>query len=188
MKRWLVALLCGFVTMASSGVSLADEAKEPEGKALFLKFRCNSCHTIDAVGIAKKVAAEDKAEGAEKAAPAEAAAPKKKPPDLSSVGLDVKADWMAKFLMKKETSKAGKKHMKLFRGSEAELQTIVAWLETMKAEKSDKPAGNAAAGEKAEKVEASGQTESDGKAEAAEKTESTEKAEPAKAEPATETK
>ncbi len=159
MKHRVVTVL-GMVLAVALGafVASADEAKEPAGKTLFLTYKCNSCHTIDAVGVAKRSATEEKEETA--ATPA-STTPKKKPPDLSSVGLDVKADWITKYLKKLETNKAGKKHIKLFKGTDEELATLVTWLGTMKAEKK--------AADKAEKAET--------KAEEAEKSEETEKAE-----------
>ena len=50
---------------------------------------------------------------------------------LSGVGLERKADWIAKFLMKTETIK-GEKHEKKFKGPEADLKLVSAWLETLK--------------------------------------------------------
>ncbi len=156
MKRWTVTVL-GLVLVLAFGVLVAsaEDAKEPAGKRLFLTYKCNSCHTIDSVGVAKRAAAEEKAETT--ATPA-STTPKKKPPDLSSVGLDVKADWIAKYMKKLETTKDGKKHMKLFKGTDEELATLSTWLETMKAEK--KAADKAAkAEEKAEKADSTKKAE-----------------------------
>jgi len=149
MKRWTVAVL-GIVLFLALGavVASSEEAKEPEGKTLFLSNKCNSCHTIEAVGVEKKSSSEEKSDST---AATTAATSKKKPPDLSSVGLDVKADWMTKYLKKLETTKDGKKHMKLWKGTDEELASLTSWLETMKAEK--KAADKAAdSGEKAEKA------------------------------------
>src|SRR5262249_53887447 len=115
-----------------SVASLAQQPAQPaapkgakDGKSIFLENRCNSCHTIQAQAITrKKVEGED--EDKEK--------DKKKPPDLSSVGLERKAPWMQKFLMKQETID-GEHHRKKFKGSEQDLQTLTAWLETLKAPK-----------------------------------------------------
>ena len=84
------------------------------------------CHSIEAVQIAKK-ALPDEGESATKM----------KPPDLSSVGLDKKADWIALFMQKKEKLD-GELHPKMFRGTSSELKTLTAWLETMRAPKKDK--------------------------------------------------
>ena len=58
----------------------------------------------------------------------------KKAPDLSGGGLERKAAWMSKYLMKTEAIK-GEKHGRKFRGTEAELATLSAWLETQKTKK-----------------------------------------------------
>jgi mono/diheme cytochrome c family protein len=108
------------VGAAVQGPTAADGVRD--GKAVFIENRCNSCHTVKAAGIEKKKAAE----------PAEAkSSSKKTPPDLSGVGLERKADWIAKFLMKEETIK-GDKHEKRFKGPEADLKLVSAWLETQK--------------------------------------------------------
>lgn len=120
MKRWTV-VLAGALATVWCGTSFA---KSPDGKPVFLKFKCNSCHSIEAAGIAKKAAATEEGE----------ATPKKKPPDLSGVGLEKKAEWIMAFLQKKEKLESDL-HPKKFRGTESELKTVAAWLETMKDEK-----------------------------------------------------
>jgi mono/diheme cytochrome c family protein len=113
------------IVAAGAGMAFADQVQGPPGKDLFLAGKCNTCHSVTAAGIEKKKAASTE-EKAEKT--------KKKPPDLSSVGLEKKADWIAKFLTKKETLE-GEKHPKLYKGTEAELKTLSAWLEAQKAPK-----------------------------------------------------
>ncbi len=147
MKRIMVATLAAFVALAFTATAGAQEAK-PDGKTLFLDKKCNSCHTLKALGIQKRTAAAEKAEAGEKAEKAEAgekgeksekaeaAGAKVKTHDLSSVGLDVKADWMTKFLTRTEATKAGTKHV-MFKGTDEELATITAWLEEQKAPKSE---------------------------------------------------
>jgi cytochrome c len=138
MNRWMKATLGVAVVAALCGTAWADEVKDPAGKTLFLSNKCNSCHTIDAAGIQKKAA-----EG--EAAPATASS--HKVPDLSSIGADTKPDFLTKFLKKEATAKDGKKHMKLWKGTDADLATLVAWLGEQKAEK--KAEGDKAAGDKA---------------------------------------
>ena len=113
--------ITGRMAASSSGTTPAA----PDGKQLFLTNKCNTCHTIKAAGIEKKKS-EDAEDAKEKS--------DKKPPDLSSVGLERKADWMGKFLMKTEAIK-GEKHPRKFRGTEAELKTLSTWLEGQKAPK-----------------------------------------------------
>jgi cytochrome c553 len=121
MNRWLVIVSGVVLAVALTGVSWA--AKPPDGKPIIMKYKCNSCHSIEAAGVVKK------------AAPPEGESTSKlKPPDLSDVGLKKKADWIALFLQKKEKLD-GELHPKKFRGTDSELKTLTAWLETMKTEK-----------------------------------------------------
>ena len=118
LKKIKVALplliVVGIATFAMS--ALAAEA--PDGKTVFLENKCNMCHTIDAMQIAKL--SGKKTEGG--------------PPDLSTVGSRHNAEWITKFL-KKEVVQNGKKHMKTFTGKPEDLQTIATWLETLKEKK-----------------------------------------------------
>jgi mono/diheme cytochrome c family protein len=114
------ALACALI----AGVAAAQDkpAAVKDGKTLFLDNKCNGCHTIQSQAIVKKKA-EDADAKEEKS--------EKKPPDLSAVGLERKAPWMSKYLMKTEAIK-GEKHGRKFRGTEAELATLTTWLETLK--------------------------------------------------------
>jgi hypothetical protein len=118
----LIACACviGVASAAANGAA-------KDGKTLFLDNKCNTCHTVQSAGIQKKAAA-----AAEKGE--EKSDKDKKAPDLSGVGLERKADWMAKYLMKTEAIK-GEKHSRKFRGSEADLKLVTAWLETLKTKK-----------------------------------------------------
>jgi cytochrome c553 len=118
------------LTAMAASAAGADAKKAPDGKPIFVKYKCGSCHAIASQGIVKKAVAAP----AETKPGAEAKPGVRKPPDLSSVGLEHKDGWVAAFLKGKETLD-GRKHMKLFRGTDAELATLAAWLETMKAEK-----------------------------------------------------
>ncbi len=122
-----------FATVLVAGALMAagartEETKEaaktetPAGQQVFLKYKCNSCHTIEAAKIVK-VEAEEEA----------ASTTKRKPPDLSGVGKKHTADWMQKYVTKKEMID-GERHSKKFRGTEEELKTVTTWLETFKVE------------------------------------------------------
>jgi len=126
MNRWLRATLGVTAMAALCGTALADEAKEPAGKTLFLSNNCNTCHTIEAQGIQRK--------SAEAAAKTTTAA-SHKVPDLSNIGTDTKPEFLTQFLKKEVTAKDGKKHMKLWKGTGADLATLVGWLGEQKAEK-----------------------------------------------------
>jgi cytochrome c553 len=132
----LAATFLAFAVVAAVG----DEAAAPanKGKELFLSNKCNSCHTIAAQSIEKAAKASETAKPAEAkeapaAAPAEGATTTttKKAPDLSAVGLDLKADFIVKYLQKLETIKE-KKHMKKFMGTDEELTQVAAWLAEQK--------------------------------------------------------
>lgn len=159
MRRIVMAVVA--VVALGAGPALADEAapaKEAKGKELFLKYSCNSCHTIASQAIAKKAAAPEEKEPAAKeaaatkeAAPAkeaepaaEGAAKKKAPPDLSAVGVDQKADFIVKYMQKLEALN-GKKHMKKFKGTDAELMEVATWLEAQKDVEAAKKANGAEA-------------------------------------------
>lgn len=89
-----------------------------DGKKIFLDNKCNACHSITALNIAvKKSADEEKSD--------------KEAPDLSGIGLERNADWLTKYLMKKESIK-GEKHLKKFKGSEGDLAVLAQLLETLK--------------------------------------------------------
>ena len=131
MKR-VTVLACALGLAAFCGVGLCDEpakaadaakttAKVADAKPVFLKYKCNSCHTIESQGITKKAAAGEAAESGDK------------PPDLSGVGVDRNATWIVSFLQKKEKLE-GKLHMKKFRGTDAELQKLAGWLGSMQDE------------------------------------------------------
>jgi len=131
MKR-ITALACALGLAAFYGVGACDEpvkaadaakttAKVADAKPVFLKYKCNSCHTIEAQGITKKAVAGEAAESGDK------------PPDLSGVGVDRNAEWIVSFLQKKEKLD-GKLHTKKFRGTDAELQKLATWLSSMKDE------------------------------------------------------
>jgi mono/diheme cytochrome c family protein len=119
------ALFVGAVVARANGMPAA--AAPADGKAIFLANKCNTCHTIQAAGIEKrKASTADADESKEKLAV--------KPPDLSSVGLERKAEWIGKFMMKTEVIK-GEKHPRKFRGTEPELKVLATWLESQKAPK-----------------------------------------------------
>jgi mono/diheme cytochrome c family protein len=127
MRTKLTVLGAAIACVLVIGVAFSQEAAKPaakDGKALFLENKCNNCHSIDAQKVAKKASAEE----------GEASESSKKAPDLSSVGLDLKADFMDKFLNKTADIK-GEKHPKKWKGTPEDLSTITKWLETQKAPK-----------------------------------------------------
>ncbi len=117
-----------FIPMAVAAV-LAVFAAAPKdsataGKDLFLQYKCNSCHTLKAHAIVKQADAEEE----------EAKEGDRKPPDLSGAGKKRTAEWIGKYMLK-TVDNDGEKHRKKFKGTEAELKTLAAWLESLKGEK-----------------------------------------------------
>jgi mono/diheme cytochrome c family protein len=110
MRKFLMAL---FLIACFLGISAYAQAQdEPAGKTIFMNSKCNTCHSIESMGITKKMASS-------------------KAPDLSNVGSERKADWIMKWLKKEETLHE-KKHLAEFKGTDEDLKTLATWLETLK--------------------------------------------------------
>ncbi|MBI3587372.1 MAG: c-type cytochrome [Ignavibacteriales bacterium] len=92
-------------------LTVAQDEKGEAEKKIFTEQKCNSCHSIEVVGLKKR--------------------PNQKPPDLSEVGSEQKAEFLAKYLRKQETI-GGAKHMVAFKGSDEELEKLTKWLESLK--------------------------------------------------------
>jgi cytochrome c5 len=84
----------------------AASAAAPDGKTLFLAQKCNMCHNVPTAGIEKTMKS---ATGS----------------DLVNVKAD--AATLAKVL-KKQADVGGKKHPKEFKGTDEELNALVAWI------------------------------------------------------------
>lgn len=111
-----IAVVCAVFIGSLTGEATAQNSAD--GKKIYMDNKCNACHSITAQSIpVKKVEGEEKNE--------------KDPPDLSSVGLERNADWISKYLMKKEAIK-GEKHSKKFKGSEGDLSVLAQFLEAQK--------------------------------------------------------
>ena len=114
MKRILVGIAIaalGAVTIGAANVGTASD-----GKTIFLESKCQNCHSIESQGI--KRASEPK--------PGDPV-----PSDLSGAGLKHNASWITDWL-NKEVELDGKKHLKKFKGSAADLQTLSTWLSSLK--------------------------------------------------------
>lgn len=81
----------------------------PAAKGLFTSNNCTACHGVSEQGIA----------GGDTG------------PDLSHVGATRSATWIHEFLMHRETI-SGEVHMKTFKGTEADAETIAVWLASLK--------------------------------------------------------
>jgi cbb3-type cytochrome oxidase cytochrome c subunit len=102
-----------------SAPARADEAdKAPQGQALFTKYKCQGCHSVDAAAIKRTKAVS--------------ATMKHKPPDLSKVGDERTHEWIEGWLDKTEKIE-GRSHPTLkFKGTKDQKEAIAAWLESMK--------------------------------------------------------
>ena len=154
-------------TVAEEAAKAEGEAKIPAGQKLFLDNGCNSCHSMKGQGIEKKKSAT----ATEATASTPAASPSKIP-DLSAVGLEHDQAWMTKFLMKTETLH-DKKHMKTWKGTEAELATLTAWLAE---QKNAEAAGLKTADKAAKEADAAAQKADEAKQEAKEAKQDADKA------------
>jgi mono/diheme cytochrome c family protein len=94
--------------------ALRGEAADGDGKAVFLAQKCNMCHGVSTAGI-EATTKSDKMKG----------------PDLVGVVAEKGKDWTTKYL-KKEVDLDGKKHSKEVKLADAEMATLLSWLETQK--------------------------------------------------------
>ena len=106
-------LLIGLTLSAAALASVAFSDDVPAGQAAFLENKCNTCHSVDSAGIAKK-------------------SKKMKGRDLSDVGNRIEStEWLNGFLLK-EQEKDGNKHKKTWKGTDEELDAIIEWIAGLK--------------------------------------------------------
>jgi|SRR6476659_2556072 len=94
---FLLAVLC---------LPAASTAAAPDGKALFLAQKCNTCHNVPTAGIEKTMKSSTAS-------------------DLVNVKAD--AATLTKVL-KKQADVGGKKHPREFKGTDEELNALVTWI------------------------------------------------------------
>jgi cytochrome c2 len=92
----------------------AGARAEDAGQKTFEANKCDNCHSIEKLGVTRKIESEKMAG-----------------PDLSKVGDKRDAAWITKWCMK-EVEENGKKHSSEFKGTKKDLETIANWLATMK--------------------------------------------------------
>ena len=102
------ALIAATVFVAAS-VPMA--AADDPGKGVFLAQKCNMCHSVDS----QQIAQTSKMAGG----------------DLSAVGSTRDAAWLTQFLKKEAATAEGKKHSKEWKGTDAELAQLTAWLDKL---------------------------------------------------------
>ncbi len=103
--RSLLTLVAGLLTTAAPA---AETGKTPDGKAIFLAQKCNTCHAVSSAAIEP--------------------AGKIKAPDLTDKAAKTDAAELGKYL-RKEVPIRDKKHVKAFTGSDEELGALIAWLQ-----------------------------------------------------------
>jgi len=126
-------LILAFVSVLGARAFADESDKAPQGKGIFTKYKCRSCHSVASESIKKSGAPVSKTA-------------KHKPPDLSSVGVDREHEWIEKWLQREEKID-GRMHPIRFRGTKDEREALAAWLETLKTPKEGaegKPAEKAA--------------------------------------------
>src|SRR3989344_4784882 len=96
----------------------------PDGKDVFLKYKCNNCHTVSTADIEAKT--------------------KTKAPDLADVTIRHKTKWIRKFIRQNEThtpcpsvesSLDGKKHPVNFKGTKEEEDALIELLDKQRTKK-----------------------------------------------------
>lgn len=114
--RALVFLFSVFVAAAMLSPAAAPAAAadggagDTPGHRVFMAKKCNLCHSIDSLGV-ERITKSEKIAG----------------PDLSAVGKEHSAEWLEGWLRRQE-KKDGKTHSREFKGTDAELEELVAWL------------------------------------------------------------
>lgn len=93
-----------------------NEYSGPDGKKIFVDKKCTMCHSVTSQDITSK---------------------KKDAVDLSITGASGDAEFMVKYLNKKEKIE-GKQHKAPFKATEEETKALTEWLAGLKTEKSDK--------------------------------------------------
>lgn len=118
-QSWFRSLTVAcLVLLVVIALKISAQGNAADGKKIFVDQKCNSCHSITAQNIPVKKGEQEEKDD-------------KEPPDLSGAGIERKADWIGKYLQKKESIK-GEKHSKKFKGTDAELAVLSQWLETLK--------------------------------------------------------
>ncbi len=98
-------------TLFLVNATMAVQAEDYDGKAIFLKYKCNMCHAVSSSSI-KAQTMSDKMSGS----------------DLSGYRTDGLDLYEIVAYLNKERDIDGKTHKKTFKGTYEELQTILDWL------------------------------------------------------------
>jgi len=115
----VAAIVATLALLAPYPATVTAAASELDGKTLFMREKCNLCHSIPQEDIEAKVKSE-----------------KMLGPDLPTAEAPEDADLMLDFLRQKAEIN-GEKHKKAFKGSDEELGALVAWLDGLRDEDSE---------------------------------------------------
>lgn len=102
-------IVIGIVGLYGFAYTIANE-DEPEGKKLFVEYKCNMCHTVKSVGIESK---------------------KSDAHDIVQLDNEKNTEFWLNYLMKKEKLN-GKDHKTAFKGGEEDLRKLVDWMMALK--------------------------------------------------------
>ena len=105
-----IVAACAVLVFIAAGAR-ADEAA---AKSAFDANKCSNCHSIEKLGMTRKIQSEKTAG-----------------PDLSKVGTKHDAAWIVKWCLR-EVEKDGKPHKSEYKGTKEDLQAIADWLATFK--------------------------------------------------------
>lgn len=105
-SRLAAPIVTTLIFLAAPLVVCADEG----GKQAFVDSRCDRCHGVITEGIEPK---------------------KPRASDLSHAGAKRDVAWIRAYVLRKELI-AGNPHPVAWKGSDAELETLVAWLASLK--------------------------------------------------------
>lgn len=124
------SLVLALVTLpvAADEAAKTPAAKAPDGKPIFVKYKCIMCHEIGSQKILK---------AGNTTADTTWMTTVSKPPNLSGVGYVHGEKWIRGWLKKTETIR-GRKHLLMFRGTDEELAVLAKWLESLDDEKTGK--------------------------------------------------
>ena len=113
-----VLLAVAMPLLAAPAQAAAADGPDPAGmagKAVFVDLKCSICHSIDSLAIERKSKSE-----------------KTKGPDLSTIGSEHDAAWLAKWLRQEVAGEDGKKHSKEWKGTPEQLQQVSDFLAALK--------------------------------------------------------
>lgn len=115
----IIAFLIMLISSLDVRETVAKEEMKLDGKTLFLGKMCSGCHSIQAMGIARRGGGTTQQQA----------------PDLSAVGSKHNAKFIMKWLRQNESIRA-KKHSIKFIGSDEELKVLAEWLASLKPDSS----------------------------------------------------